>query len=259
MMRTPHASRCRRSSSNSSGNDGVVGDDVDRPAVIGDRGGDRLVVADVADGEDQPARRRLPDSVDVGRASDCVDAATPAVSAGCDGRRISLDQVAARTRGRPDSARRRTRGSSGGSPRTCPKFCVRPAPLGRPERGTTACEPAPDDPAGRGARRQDAAASSQARAAVAARTAEPLERRADPARARAGAAPRARCARRVTALAAAFARPWSARAMDASFRSWALVRFSVPTSVSLSSPRMNASTRLKAMSSWIWIGGLFMK
>ena len=34
---------------------------------------------------------------------------------------------------------------------------------------------------------------------------------------------------------------------------------SVPTSVSLSSPRMNASTRLNAMSSWIWCGGLFMK
>ncbi len=34
---------------------------------------------------------------------------------------------------------------------------------------------------------------------------------------------------------------------------------SVPSRVSLSSPRMNASTRLKAMSSWIWIGGLFMK
>ena len=34
---------------------------------------------------------------------------------------------------------------------------------------------------------------------------------------------------------------------------------SVPTSVSLSSPRMNASTRLNAMSSWIWMGGLFMK
>src|SRR3954467_11753108 len=34
---------------------------------------------------------------------------------------------------------------------------------------------------------------------------------------------------------------------------------SVPTSVWLSSPRMNASTRLNAMSSWIWMGGLFMK
>ena len=34
---------------------------------------------------------------------------------------------------------------------------------------------------------------------------------------------------------------------------------SVPTSVSLSSPRMKASTRLNAMSSWIWTGGLFMK
>ena len=34
---------------------------------------------------------------------------------------------------------------------------------------------------------------------------------------------------------------------------------SVPTSVSSSSPRMKASTRLNAMSSWIWTGGLFMK
>ena len=34
---------------------------------------------------------------------------------------------------------------------------------------------------------------------------------------------------------------------------------SLPTSVSLSSPRMNASTRWCAMSSWIWSGGLFMK
>ena len=48
-------------------------------------------------------------------------------------------------------------------------------------------------------------------------------------------------------------------AVEASFLSWAFVRFSVPTSVSLSSPRMNASRRLCEMSSWIWIGGLFMK
>ena len=34
---------------------------------------------------------------------------------------------------------------------------------------------------------------------------------------------------------------------------------SSPCSVSLSSPRMNASTRSRAMSSWIWMGGLFMK
>ena len=34
---------------------------------------------------------------------------------------------------------------------------------------------------------------------------------------------------------------------------------SVPTRVSLSSPRMKASTRLKAMSSWSWMGGLFLK
>ncbi len=45
----------------------------------------------------------------------------------------------------------------------------------------------------------------------------------------------------------------------ASFRSARLGGVSVPTSVSWSSPRMNASTRLNAMSSWIWIGGLFMK
>ena len=60
--------------------------------------------------------------------------------------------------------------------------------------------------------------------------------------------------------AAAFARaPVATGAVEASFLSCAFVRFSVPTSVSLSSPRMNASTRLWAMSSWIWIGGLFMK
>jgi hypothetical protein len=48
-------------------------------------------------------------------------------------------------------------------------------------------------------------------------------------------------------------------AVLASFLSAAFERFSVPTSVSLSSPRMNASTLLWAMSSWIWTGGLFMK
>ena len=34
---------------------------------------------------------------------------------------------------------------------------------------------------------------------------------------------------------------------------------SVPTRTSLSSPRMKASTRSRATSSWIWMGGLFMK
>ena len=42
-------------------------------------------------------------------------------------------------------------------------------------------------------------------------------------------------------------------------RSFRSTTFSVPTRVSLSSPRMNASTRLKAMSSWSCAGGLFMK
>ena len=53
--------------------------------------------------------------------------------------------------------------------------------------------------------------------------------------------------------AAAFAFAWPASAFESFFDS------SVPTSVSLSSPRMNASTRLNAMSSWIWMGGDFMK
>ncbi len=47
--------------------------------------------------------------------------------------------------------------------------------------------------------------------------------------------------------------------LPASLRSLRLTGASVPTSVSLSSPRMNASTRLYAMSSWICWGGLFMK
>ena len=54
-------------------------------------------------------------------------------------------------------------------------------------------------------------------------------------------------------LAAAFSAPL------AKVRRVRATGFSVPTSVSLSSPRMNASTRLKAMSSWICCGGLFMK
>src|SRR5207247_7748322 len=45
----------------------------------------------------------------------------------------------------------------------------------------------------------------------------------------------------------------------ASLRSVRFCGASVPTSVSLSSPRMNASTRVNAMSSWICWGGLFMK
>ena len=47
--------------------------------------------------------------------------------------------------------------------------------------------------------------------------------------------------------------------LPASLRSVRLAGASVPTSVSLSSPLMNASTRLNAMSSWICWGGLFMK
>ena len=47
--------------------------------------------------------------------------------------------------------------------------------------------------------------------------------------------------------------------LPASRRTVFLTGASVPTRVSSSSPRMNASTRLNAMSSWIWIGGLFMK
>ena len=47
--------------------------------------------------------------------------------------------------------------------------------------------------------------------------------------------------------------------LPATLRSLRTTGFSVPTSVSVSSPRMNASTRLNAMSSWICCGGLFMK
>jgi len=47
--------------------------------------------------------------------------------------------------------------------------------------------------------------------------------------------------------------------LPASLRNLRFTGASVPTSVSSSSPRMNASTRLNAMSSWIWRGGLFMK
>src|SRR5207248_4669871 len=45
----------------------------------------------------------------------------------------------------------------------------------------------------------------------------------------------------------------------ATLRSDLFAGSSVPTSVSLSSPRMKASTRSRATSSWIWMGGLFMK
>src|SRR4029077_4864466 len=71
--------------------------------------------------------------------------------------------------------------------------------------------------------------------------------------------PVGRFERHFAEAAAAFLAPGQTGAAEASLRSCFLVRFSVPTSVSLSSPRMNASTRWRAMSSWIWTGGLFMK
>ncbi len=93
MSLTPHDSRWRRSSSNSSGKRRVVGDDVDRVAVAGDRGGDRLVVADVIGDHDHRPAGRAPERPR--RAPRRLPSTWSASSsAGRDGQAHQLDHVA---------------------------------------------------------------------------------------------------------------------------------------------------------------------
>ena len=259
MTWTPHASRCRRKQLEQLGERGVVGDDVDRPAALGDAAATASLLPTWPSDEDQAARRRPPDVLDLRRASAWTTRATGLVGAtrreaheldevagvlavGREGQAPDPRVVRAAARARARSSRSTSAASSatGGSPPG------EPVPITAARRA----------PAARGRR------ASRARAPGTPTTAARLDDRAGrgrPARRRCGASrPLRRWRHRRRRPPPSLVRPsrpapsWPA--CGARFDG-----FSVPTSVSLSSPRMNASTRSCAMSSWIWSGGLFMK
>ena len=146
----------------------------------------------------------------------------------------------------------------GRQPEDVPEVAVRPAPLGRP-RQVGALDGGADHLAGE-ALRDDV---GQPRGRLVGDDGQTLDD--------AGAAAPASMRSLESALAgdaagrsaaavghfAAVVATWAF--VPASLRYVRLATFSVPTRVSSSSPRMNASTRLNAMSSWICWGGLFMK
>ena len=244
---TPRAAR--RSSSNSSGNDESSATTLIGKPWLAIAGGDRLVVADVTAAEDEPAARRLaPDPPD---STSLLDRGPrrggrprrPAATAGASARRgsgRSRGRRAARAggpAGRPAAARGRARSLRSTSVASPARRGTRPGPGGRP--------PTPAGPAGR--------TPQEPRRRPVGEDADPLD---DP---RPVAAPRRCGASSRRSRGGHRAAAATLALVPASRLTVFLTGASVPTSVSLSSPRMNASTRLNAMSSWIWIGGLFMK
>ena len=239
----PQPSRCRRRRSNSSGNGEIVSDDADREAAVGQRRPDGLVAADVAGHHDHraPAGAPLRDDLVHARRIDGGDQLLERL-----GRQPhQLDDVArvlaVRPQREPPDAR-----MVGGQPEDMPEVRVREPPLRRPQEIARLGRGADDRP------RRPAGARGRGRPRLPCSRRWPSVRRCGvriPGGA--GAAPPASPLAHRAAAALDFASP--ARAL-ASLRDTSL-----PTSVSLSSPRMNASTRWCAMSSWIWSGGLFMK
>ena len=228
----------------------VVGDDADRPAPVRDTGGDGLVVADVAESEDQASGRRLPgllDPVEIGLddASDCLlgrqrfephhlDEIARVRAVGRQ-REPAHTEVVRRQAG--DTAEVRVRPGSLRWPQEIARLAGGGDHPDRQPGGNVSDEPDGSRVRGDGRLLENSRSS----------LATPVWR------------VQALCVRHLAAAAAFLAAAEATGAVEASFFSWALVRFSVPTSVSLSSPRMNASTRCRATSSWIWTGGLFMK
>jgi hypothetical protein len=227
---------------------GVVGDHADRQPAPGDVRGDRLVAAEVADGQDQPAAgRAVVDPTEL-RFVGVEVAGEPVDLLGRQrGQPHEVDEIPPvlpeRAEREPADARVVWR-----QPQHVPEVGVRPAPpLGRGEVRPT------------GQRAHDAMGQADRH------DAQGTGRRAvgedagsfDGTGPGTGTSPVGRLepslARRHFAAVATLA------LLPASRRTVFLTGASVPTSVSSSSPRMNASTRLYAMSSWTWIGGLFMK
>ena len=265
MIVTPHGSRWRRRCSNSSGKDESSATTLIGSPCMGDRTAPTASLLPM-----WPTARISPPPF-----GDALPAAAGhhRIDPGRDelrhlglrhGRQAhQLHEVAAvlpvRAQGQPTHPRMVRR-----QPEDVPEVPVRPAALGRPERGTTACENRPTiSPVGPGG--QDVAATGWPPVADDGQTLDDAgaaaPRRCGASRRRSrGGAPRARAScggRRSPAVTTRRSPPWPWS--PASLRSLRLTGASVPTSVSLSSPRMNASTRLKAMSSWICWGGLFMK
>ncbi len=223
----------------------VVGEAGDREAAVGQGGRRSLVVADVGDGDDQAPARRPPERLEL---------VEPIVLE-------QLDDLVERARGQPhqlDDVRpvgpvgvegQAPDGRVAGFAPEDPSVVeVDEATLRRPGQVRGLEDPADDGP-GRPLRHPaedgggpavggDRRALGEPREALRAASVRRLERR-----------PVARH------LAAAAAFTFGA----ATFLSLRSAGASVPTSVSSSSPRMNASTRAWAMSSWICSGGLFMK
>ena len=235
---------------------GIVGDDADRHPVPGDGRHHGVVAADMADRVDQPApgaRRRCARSSSTSMYGTIADisSARPRRQA------HQLDEVAPvlviGAQRQPADAR-----VVGRQAEDVPEVAVRPAPLAGPGQ-VRALDGGADDLAGealgdhvgqpRGRLVRDDRQTLDDAGAAAPASMRSLES------ALAGSAA-GRSASAVGHFAAAVA-TWAF--VPASLRYVRLASFSVPTRVSSSSPRMNASTRLNAMSSWICCGGLFMK
>ena len=259
MTVAPHCSRSAAQVLEQLGERRVVGDDADRQAVPGDGRHDRVVAADVADAcrsarrgdsaRDPRAARRRRVSGDqrghlVGRPRR-QRASARRGSARTRGRRAA---PAGGRAGRPAAARGRAR--SCGS--TSAAWSARAGTSAWASRPTIA-RPRPGGHDRRATRVAAGSATTARRSTTRGLAAPASMRRLESALAGVAAGRSASAVGHVAAAVATLA------FVPASLRSVRLAGVSVPTSVSLSSPRMNASTRLNAMSSWICCGGLFMK
>ena len=161
----------------------IVGHDRDRPAPVGDAGADHLVVADVADDQDDrrfDSRQHRSTLVEPSR----VDEAPPPRPGCRRGQAHQLDEVAgvvAVGRAGPGGGRA---GLSGRQAQDVPEVLVRPAPLRRPEQVRGPGEPADHGPGRPGRQPAERATSRHGRAgrSVARRSAglRPRRRCAEP-------------------------------------------------------------------------------
>ena len=184
-----------------------------------------------------------------------VDVAGELVDLGCAARREphQFDEVAAVFRVRLERQPAHT-GIVGRQPEDVPEVSVRPAPLRGPEQVRGLCDPAGDEPAG--SRGQDA---EQAFRRLVADDGRLLEDARSGLETPVGRLELPLARGHFAEVGVLVGAPSADALLAASLRKVRFAGASVPTSVSLSSPRMKASTRLNAMSSWICCGGLFMK
>ena len=135
-----HCSRCAAQVLEQLGKGRVVGDDVQRQTHVGDRRPDDVVVADVAGGDDEAAGRLVPEPLDLDRVERLHQPDDLLFRHERDAHQ--LDQVPPVFAVGAQGHAARTRGSSGGRPRTCPKFRFDQARFFG-QRRYDACDPRP--------------------------------------------------------------------------------------------------------------------